>query len=103
MRNTDDVDSDKIEMDTNRIQDPGKANKTIIKEWFDEDSDMVNPLIDEDVGGQLYGLDYRAKPQGEWVNVESVMDSGASAPVAPPTMAPKVPIKASEGSGRGQN
>ena len=38
----------------------------------------------------------------KWVKVESVVDSGASQPVAPPTMAPNVPIVPSEGSRRGQ-
>jgi hypothetical protein len=80
-----------------------EKTQSIIKEWFDEDSDVMNPLIDEDVGGELYGSEWRAEPNGEWVKVESVMDSGASAPVVPPTMAPKVPIGASEGSRRGQN
>ena len=36
-----------------------------------------------------------------WVKVDSVMDSGASAPVAPPSMAPNAPTRPSEGSRRG--
>ena len=38
----------------------------------------------------------------KFVRVESVMDLGASTPVAPPSMMPSVPIQPSEGSPRGQ-
>ena len=37
-----------------------------------------------------------------WIKVESVVDSGAAAPVAPPSMAPNVQVVPSEGSRRGQ-
>ena len=51
-------------------------------------------------------LSWRSEPetweQRKWVKVDSVVDSGASAPVAPPSMAPNVPIQPSEGSRRGQ-
>ena len=51
-------------------------------------------------------LSWRSQPEGwdgaNWVRVDSVVDSGASAPVAPPTMLPGVPIVPSEGSRRGQ-
>ena len=40
--------------------------------------------------------------QDDWIRIESVVDSGASAPVAPPSMAPGHPIRPSEGSKRGQ-
>ena len=34
---------------------------------------------------------WRAEPQCGWVHVESVVDSGASAPVAPPSVCLSVP------------
>ena len=37
-----------------------------------------------------------------WARLSSVMDSGACAPVAPPSMAPHVPVVPSPGSVRGQ-
>ena len=38
----------------------------------------------------------------KFVKVESIIDSGASTPVAPPSMMPRVPVEPSEGSRRGQ-
>ena len=79
--------------------------ETVSRKWFDQDEEM-NPLIDEEAdNGELYGSEWRqgGEREGEWVKVESVMDSGASAPVAPPTMAPRAPIRPSDGSRRGQN
>ena len=38
----------------------------------------------------------------KWIKFDSVVKSGAACPVAPPTMAPNVPIGPSEGSKRGQ-
>ena len=38
----------------------------------------------------------------KWVKVKCIMDSGASAPVAPPDMLPNVAIRESPGSKRGQ-
>ena len=92
----------RVEPKSDQIQNQIKLGQVEAK-WFDEPEDMVNPLIDEDDGSELYGSEWRQEPEGEWVKVESVMDSGASAPVAPPTMAPRVPIRPSEGSRRGQN
>lgn len=50
------------------------------------------------------GYSWRSEPQTwehkRWVKVSSVVDSGASAPVAPPSFAPNVPIVPSEGSRR---
>ena len=49
---------------------------------------------------------YKSEPEPwngqNWVKVRSVVDSGASAPVAAPSMAPQVPIVPSEGSKHGQ-
>ena len=91
----------KPEIDQDEVGVTG--NGKVAKKWYDEAEGVVNPLIDEDAdGGELYGSEWRQEPEGEWVKVESVMDSGASAPVAPPTMAPKAPIRPSEGSRRGQ-
>ena len=51
-------------------------------------------------------MSWRSEPEvwekGSWIKVDSVVDSGASAPVAPPSMAPGAPIRPSEGSKRGQ-
>ena len=56
--------------------------------------------------GEILNLDWRSEPEAfdnkRWVKVKSVMDSGASAPVAPPQMMPSVKIVPSEGSKRGQ-
>ena len=86
-----------------RVETKSNQNLNQIKKWYDQDESIINPLIDEDSGGELFGSEWRQEPEGEWVKIESVMDSGASAPVAPPTMAPRVPIRASDGSRRGQN
>lgn len=52
------------------------------------------------------GSRWRSEPQTweskRWAKVSSVVDNGASAPVAPPSIAPNVPIVPSEGSKRGQ-
>ena len=54
----------------------------------------------------LLGMSWRSETDTwkdkKWVKVDSVVDSGASAPVAPPTMVPNVPVQPSEGSRRGQ-
>ena len=41
-------------------------------------------------------------PASGWRKVKSVVDSGASDSVAPVSLAPEIPIRASEGSRRGQ-
>ena len=53
----------------------------------------------------LLGMSWRSVEEWEekrWVKVDSVMDSGASAPVAPSTMCPNVKVEDSAGSLRGQ-
>ena len=61
---------------------------------------------DEDKPAELLGFSWRSGPElydnKSWVKVESVVDSGASAPVAPPSMLPNVKVRPSEGSKRGQ-
>ena len=61
---------------------------------------------DEDKPQYLLGLSWRSEPETwadkKWVKVESVVDSGASSPVAPPSMLPNVKIVPPEGSKRGQ-
>ena len=51
-------------------------------------------------------MNWRSEPDNwegkRWIKVHSVVDSGAAAPVAPPTMAPHVQVEESEGSRRGQ-
>ena len=56
----------------------------------------------EDKPSEIPGFSWRSEPDGKWVKVKSVMDSGASVPVAPPSMLPNVQVKPSEGSKRGQ-
>ena len=81
---------------------------------LDEDISWVDGLhiFEDDNSGaskpaeELLSLNWKSEPEAygnsRWVRVESVMDSGASAPVAPPTMMPNVKVVPSEGSRRGQ-
>jgi hypothetical protein len=85
-----------------------------IPSWVDKSEEEVAMSLydDEDKKGKdegdlsSLGSSWRSEPQTwdqkRWVKVSSVVDSGASAPVAPPSMAPNVPIVPSEGSRRGQ-
>ena len=61
---------------------------------------------EEDKPAEVLGFSWRSEPETyenrKWVKVKSVVDSGASAPVAPPSMLPNVPVRPSEGSKRGQ-
>ena len=69
-------------------------------------------ILDDEVLGQeqateeLLNLSWKSELEqyegSRWVRVESVIDSGASAPVAPPSMMPNVKVLPSEGSRRGQ-
>ena len=65
--------------------------------WDDEEADSPSDLL---------GFSWRSDPQTweekKWVKVDSVVDSGAFAPVAPPTMLPNVKVEPSPGSIRGQ-
>jgi hypothetical protein len=60
----------------------------------------------EKSAGEILNLSWRSDPEDfdnrKWVKIKSVVDSGASAPVAPPQMMPSVRIEPSEGSRRGQ-
>ena len=56
----------------------------------------------EDKPAEVLGFSWRSEPDGKWVKVKSVVDSGASVPVAPPSMLPNVAVTPSEGSKRGQ-
>ena len=62
---------------------------------------------EEEECSDLLGFSWRSEPETwehkKWVKVDSVMDSGAAAPVAPPSMLPNVKIEPSPGSVRGQN
>ena len=55
---------------------------------------------------EILTLSWRSEPEDfankKWVRIKSVVDSGASAPVAPPQMMPSIKIEPSEGSRRGQ-
>ena len=46
----------------------------------------------------LNALSWRDESHPQWVRMRSVMDSGAAQSVAPPSMAPGVPIEESPGS-----
>ena len=63
-------------------------------------------LFDEEPADRdLLNMNWKSSDDWEgkhWIKVESVVDSGAAAPVAPPTMAPHVQVVPSEGSKRGQ-
>ena len=74
--------------------------------WMDFPEVNVCYEDEEDKPAEILGFSWRSDPteweQRKWVKVESVVDSGASAPVAPPSMLPNVKIEESEGSKRGQ-
>ena len=79
--------------------------------WIDGPELNIFDEEDEDKPGgetpaELLGFSWRSEAEEwgnkKWVKVDSVVDSGASVPVAPPTMLPNVKIVPSEGSKRGQ-
>ena len=80
------------------------------KSQGEEDQETGQVLIleneTEEKAEELLNLNWKSDPEEylnkKWVKVKSVMDSGASAPVAPPSMMPSVKIEPSEGSKRGQ-
>ena len=88
----------------NRITDIENP-RSLPKKWYD--GDELSPLFesppgeDDDEPSELFGT-WRHEEPGGWVRVEGVMDSGASAPVAPPSMCPHAELRPSEGSRRGQ-
>ena len=80
----------------------------IEKKSADECEDVPTLLWEEEETSQdLLNMGWRSEAQTwedkKWVKVESVMDSGAAAPVAPPSMLPNVKVEPSPGSRRGQN
>ena len=93
-----------------------RLQKVEIPDWLDQtEEDVTMSLFDDDdrdAGEESkdvlssLGSSWRSEPQTweakRWVKVSSVVDSGASTAVAPPSMAPNVPIVPSEGSKRGQ-
>ena len=75
--------------------------------WMDSEHELQVCFEDEeDKPAEILGFSWRSDAETwndqKWVKVESVVDSGASAPVAPPSMLPGVKIEESEGSKRGQ-
>ena len=77
------------------------------RHWIDDpEINLFNDEDDEEKPAEILGFSWRSEPETwenvKWVKVESVVDSGASAPVAPPTMLPHVKVEPSEGSKRGQ-
>ena len=76
--------------------------------WLDKYPELLifeNDDADSEVK-DLLSMNWRGEPDTwggkRWIKVDGVVDSGACVPVAPPTMAPNVPIVESEGSKRGQ-
>ena len=73
-------------------------------------SDGLSVLLDKPATQQLSVAtdpllacrEWRSEKHPGWVRIESVMDSGACAPVAPPSMAPTVPTRPSPGSEAGR-
>ena len=93
-----------------------RLQKVEIPDWLDQtEEDVTMSLFDDDdrdAGEESkdvlssLGASWRSEPQTweskRWMKVSSVVDSGALTAVAPPSMAPNVPIVPSEGSKRGQ-
>jgi hypothetical protein len=89
-------------------------------EWIDLDvqNGTVDPEVncffnideheEESKGGTdgVLNMAWKSEPEmwnnQKWKKVKSIMDSGASAPVAPPDMLPNVTVRESPGSKRGQ-
>ena len=77
-------------------------------DWSDANPELK--ILEQDVEqsepSKILNLSWKTDEdqwQGKkWVRVDSVVDSGACAPLAPPSMVPNVPIEPSEGSKRGQ-
>ena len=103
-------------------RDPDLACSPVLQsEWFDKDEIDVNDFEGnygdddkptmlwevEETNNDLLNMSWRTESQTwedrNWVRVESVMDSGAAAPVAPPSMLPNVKVQPSPGSQRGQH
>ena len=88
---------------------PGLVNRHELQNtWIDHEDGVIH-LFDEEEDekpAELFNCSWRSEPEvwerTKWVKVDSVMDSGASAPVAPPSMLPNVAVVPSEGSRRGQ-
>ena len=89
-----------------------------MQEWYDREcqadraeasASMEGYVFEEDEraenGGDLMSLGWRSDAERWedklWVKAKSVVDSGCSTPVAPPTMAPNVPIVPSAASRAG--
>ena len=74
--------------------------------WIDGPELSIFNEEPEEKPAELLGFSWRSEPEEwqerKWVKVDSVMDSGASAPVAPPSMLPNVKVEESEGSKRKQ-
>ena len=67
------------------------------REWLDQDSELMIFENDREVSDSkdLLNLTWKSDDNNwegrKWVKVDSVVDSGAACPVAPPTMTPNVP------------
>ena len=70
--------------------------------WFDR---QLNPLFDPEEGAsdQLLGCSAWQEDHGDWMRISSVVDSGACAPVAPPSAAPGHRVRPSAGSRAGKS
>ena len=88
---------------------PGLSSRHDLHNTWIDGEDRAVFLFDEEEDekpAELLNCSWRSEPEvwesTKWVKVDSVMDSGASAPVAPPSMLPNVAVVPSEGSRRGQ-
>ena len=70
--------------------------------WYDKVLDIF--LDTEPPQDVLLAMgEWRSEHDGDWVSVDSVVDSGAVKPVAPPSMAPGLPKRTSAGSRAGHS
>ena len=69
------------------------VENAVVSEWYDQEE--LCPLYEDDGDKpqEILGFSWRSEPEvwadKKWVKVKSVVDAGASSPVAPPSMLPK--------------
>ena len=86
-----------------RQRQQGKEFDAILKQLEDEDvKDQLNVLENEPDDTPAFSASHSPQHAG-WSRIPCVLDSGAVQSVAPPEMAPGVPVLPSAGSKRGQH
>ena len=75
-------------------------NEKVILRLEEDVAPVSDRILTPVVGGEV---PWKTRYDDGWVKVKSVVDSGAFECVAPPTLAPRVPIQSSLGSRRGQH